>query len=124
MAHFKFHVLLIFVLLAFETMKIEAQCIDPLGECGPAGECDKRCKEKHPDGGGECNFGMCQCVYGCEPPKPPEPKICTSNDGLCPKGCDNNCCTANCKTKWPTATGQCQRMISTEYVLCLCSWEC
>ncbi|KAL9229045.1 hypothetical protein vseg_004561 [Gypsophila vaccaria] len=131
MAHFKFHLTLIFVLLAWGIMESEAQCVDGLGECGPGDEqCQRRCKEKHPsDGEGRCDeYGLCSCYYACSPPPPAlpsGPKTCTSNDGVCDHDCtDDSCCTARCKTKWPGATGSCQQPIATAPFLCLCSFSC
>ncbi|AES97441.1 hypothetical protein MtrunA17_Chr5g0422651 [Medicago truncatula] len=41
-------------------------CSTPLGACGPAGYCARRCKDLHKeDGEGSCNFGLCVCIHGC-----------------------------------------------------------
>ncbi|KAK9758131.1 hypothetical protein RND81_01G209400 [Saponaria officinalis] len=125
MAHIKFHAVLIFVLLACATAVkgVEEICHDPLGDCG---QCDQKCKAKHPGGEGECNNGQCVCTFACDVHEfpPPEPKTCTSNDGACSLSCGDDCCTAMCKTKWSTATGECQQIIGTPNRLCLCSWQC
>ncbi|GAU36865.1 hypothetical protein TSUD_213890 [Trifolium subterraneum] len=41
-------------------------CQTPLGACGPAGDCDKRCKASHVEGEGSCNLGLCTCTHWCK----------------------------------------------------------
>ncbi|XP_019415105.1 PREDICTED: uncharacterized protein LOC109326760 isoform X2 [Lupinus angustifolius] len=56
------------MLVAVEASNNELICMDSLGACGPAGECNKKCKAMHSDGAGSCGFNLCTCVYsdGCK----------------------------------------------------------
>ncbi|KAE9604731.1 hypothetical protein Lal_00010800 [Lupinus albus] len=73
-----YHLFVIVVLLvagvSMMVVTVEASnndhiCMDSLGACGPAGECDKRCKTMHSDGAESCDFNLCTCVYSdnCKP---------------------------------------------------------
>lgn len=74
-------------------------CSQPLGACGPIGDCDQRCKGLHSDGSGSCDMGLCICVYGCiTPPSPP--KICTIGLGLCSGDCNEDCCNLKCSRQY------------------------
>ncbi|KAL9229046.1 hypothetical protein vseg_004562 [Gypsophila vaccaria] len=127
MAHFKFHLTVIFVLLAWGQMAIiEAVppiCIDPtLGACGPAGSCQQRCEAKYlPKVEGKCALGLCACYYDCNTKTPPG-STCTSNDGVCDSG--DAGCASRCQSKYPGGTGSCQQITGTSSTLCLCSFTC
>ncbi|CAL0304753.1 unnamed protein product [Lupinus luteus] len=57
------------MLVAVEASNNDRVCMDSLGACGPAGECNQRCKAMHSDGAGSCGFNLCTCVYSdsCKP---------------------------------------------------------
>ncbi|KAH1209293.1 Defensin-like protein 183 [Glycine max] len=88
---------LLFVMLALTiTGLIEVKgntCSQPLGGCGPMGQCDQRCKALHIDGQGSCDLGLCTCYYGCAdpPPSPTPPKMCNNGLGVCSVQCGDAC---------------------------------
>ncbi|KAJ1377976.1 Defensin-like protein [Sesbania bispinosa] len=97
-------------------------CSQPLGACGPIGDCDKRCKASHNGGQGSCNLGLCTCNYMCGPSPSPPTKYCTAGLGSCDGGCMDNCCNSKCANKFNHGVGSCNK-IGNNY-LCSCQYIC
>ncbi|KAF7838007.1 defensin-like protein 183 [Senna tora] len=77
-------------------------CSEAMGQCGPAGDCDKRCKAQYPGGEGSCDLNLCTCYYSCgPPPSPPGPeRKCTGSAGFCTAQCGSECCNSECARKY------------------------
>lgn len=99
-------------------------CSQPLGGCGPMGQCDQRCKALHIDGQGSCDLGLCTCYYGCAdpPPSPTPPKMCNNGLGVCSVQCGDACCNAKCASKYNQGTGMCSTIGNNN--LCTCQYRC
>ncbi|WJX24033.1 Defensin-like protein [Trifolium repens] len=114
---------IILVLVLYGQMKVEAgSCSEPMGACGPIGNCDQRCKAKYGSGQGSCKLGLCTCYYSCgqgPSPDPPERK-CKSSLGICNSQCDNACCNSNCASRFNQGIGDCSNVGGSPYRACTC----
>ncbi|KAF7838008.1 defensin-like protein 183 [Senna tora] len=93
-------------------------CSEAMGQCGPAGDCDQRCKAQHPGGEGSCDLNLCTCYYSCgPPPSPPGPeRKCSGAAGLCTIECGSECCNSECARKYNEGIGFCQLTVGIERV--------
>ncbi|CAL5189815.1 unnamed protein product [Lathyrus oleraceus] len=67
---YQFFVILVLVVTVWnmELQQVEGAkpCTTPMGKCGPAGDCVKRCKAAHVEGSGFCDLGLCRCIHWCD----------------------------------------------------------
>ncbi|OWM86961.1 hypothetical protein CDL15_Pgr015997 [Punica granatum] len=104
-----------------------APCSESLGLCGK--DCEARCSARHPGQSGvqgSCDYSitpsLCTCYYDCQQPPEPPQKQCTGGAGLCSVKCQNDCCNANCASKYKQGTGFCNMLPRTW--LCQCQYAC
>lgn len=103
-------------------------CSDPLGACGPIGDCQQRCEAKHNDGVGSCQFGLCTCVYSCGGSQTTEKIVetkrkCTSVVDVSSAQCNDSCCNSKCGSQFNEGIGF-YKVLGRSTKLCTCQYVC